>query len=403
MAEIISSFDRRSMNGYYKNTLAPSNFLRRIYFPKTVKLPTPKLERDFKKSKRIAAPFVSPKVGGKLYTDRGFDLQKYSIPTVGTAIKLSAEDEAFTRGLGQNPYALKQAYQKVADYLDDQNNQIARKEQLMIAELLTTGKFQIQEVDAEGANLGEAYEVNFGMTNIHKTGAGKFADSKPWTDPTSDPIEDLKKLRKEIWQKTGLNPRVVTLSPDVATIFIDHSKVKEVLNTRRVELGNIKPETLEPGVVYLGYINALGQDFYEYQDYIYDEKTQAEKEVLKEGSVIMGTTQNEMLYGAIALYSRDKEGQISENALPDIFTQERVADSWREGNKTRVLETLSKPLPFPTDIDSFAYLDVTGVAVGGYSLKKEQIEEAEVVEEATTENEATEEAAGDNKKVRKGK
>ncbi|MGL5612728.1 hypothetical protein, partial [Cetobacterium sp.] len=89
--------------------------------------------------------------------------------------------------------------------------------------------------------------------------------------------------------------------------------------------------------------------------------------------------------------------------LPDIFTQERVADSWREGNKTRVLETLSKPLPFPTDIDSFAYLDVTGIAVGGYSLKKEQIEEAEVVEEATTENEATEEAAGDNKKVRKGK
>ena len=135
-------------------------------------------------------------------------------------------------------------------------------------------------------------------------------------------------------------------------------------------------------------------DIYEYQDWYFDETTETDKEILPEGSVIMGTTGNEMLYGAIAIYDRKSDGTLGE---PTIYKGERVADSWREGNKSRNLETMAKPLPYPTDIDGFAYLNLksaSGASVASIS------EETEVVEEVITENETVTEG---DKKVKKGK
>lgn len=356
MSNVIGNFDRRVLNGFYKQEKPASTFLRRIFFPVTNLLDTPKVEKHFKKGKRRTAPFVSPKIGGKFYTEKGFDIHQNAIPTVGVSIKLSAEDEAFTIGLGQNPYS-KNQYAKVGSYLRDQSDMITRTEQMIIAELLTTGKFAVQEVDTNGENLAEAYEIDFKMTNIFKAGAGEFAGTKNWGEDGSDPIADLKKMRLAIWKQAGINPRNVVLSPDVATNFIMHEKVKPYLDVKRIETGLIKPEVLEPGVLYLGYINELGMDIYEYQDWYLDEKTDTEKEILPPGSVVMGTTGNEMLYGAVALYDRKTDGTMGE---PTIYKSERVADSWKEGNKTRILETMAKPLPYPTDIDGFAYLNLLG-------------------------------------------
>ncbi|MGL6131697.1 MAG: major capsid protein [Fusobacteriaceae bacterium] len=350
----ILTFDRRVLNGFYKQEKPASTFLRRIFFPVTNMLDTPKVEKHFKKGKRRVAPFVSPKVGGKIYTNDGFDIHQQAIPTVGVCVKLSAEDEAFTIGLGQNPYAAN-PYAKVAEYLKDQSDMITRKEQIIIADLLTKGKFTVQEVGTDGSNAGTAYEVDFKMTNLFKAGEGEFADTKVWTDSTSNPIADLKKMRLAIWKNAGINPRNVVLSPDMATAFINHAKVKPYLDIKRIESGLIKPEVLEPGVLYLGYINELGMDIYEYQDWYLDETTGTDKEILPEGSVIMGTTGNEMLYGAVAIYDRKSDGTLGE---PTVYKAERVADSWREGNKVRNLETMAKPLPYPTDIDGFAYLNL---------------------------------------------
>lgn len=397
----ILTFDRRVLNGYYKQEKPASTFLRRIFFPITNLLDTPKVEKHFKKGKRRVAPFVSPKVGGKIITNDGFDIHQNAIPTVGVCVKLSAEDEAFTIGLGQNPYS-SNPYAKVGEYLKDQSDMITRKEQLIIADLLTTGKFTVQEVAPDGTNSGAAYEIDFKMSNIFQAGVGEFADTKIWTDPTSDPIADLKKMRLAIWKNAGINPRNTVLSPDMATAFINHPKVKPYLDIKRIETGLIKPEILEPGVLYLGYINELGMDIYEYQDWYLDEATNTDKEILPEGSVIMGTTGNEMLYGAIAIYDRKSDGTLGE---PTVYKGERVADSWREGNKSRNLETMAKPLPYPTDIDGFAYLNlktVSGASVASISEASVASisEETETVEEVITENETI--AEGD-KKVRKGK
>ncbi|MGL4566924.1 MAG: major capsid protein [Fusobacteriaceae bacterium] len=369
----IGSFDRRVLNGFYKQEKAPSTFLRRIFFPRTTLLDTPKVEKHFKKGKRRTAPFVSPKIGGKLYAEEGFEIHQKAIPTVGVSIRLSAEDEAFTIGLGQNPYSTNQ-YAKVGDYLKDQSTMITRTEQKMIAELLTVGKFNVQEVDTEGTNIGASYEIDFNMTNIFRAGAGEFLGSKAWTDEASNPIEDLKKMRTAIWKTAGINPRAVVLSPGVATSFINHKIVKEILDLKRVETGLINPEILEPGVLYLGYINELGMDIFEYQDWYLDETSGTDKELLPPGSVIMGTNDNEMLYGALAIYDRKIDGSIGE---PAIYKNERVADSWKEGNKTRILETMAKPLPYPTDIDGFAFLNT--IPAGTYT--KEATPENNEIEE----------------------
>ena len=58
------------------------NFLTKWFFPVEKTHVTEKVEFDVKKGKRIMAPFVSPRVGGKVITRNGFQTKEFSTPRI---------------------------------------------------------------------------------------------------------------------------------------------------------------------------------------------------------------------------------------------------------------------------------------------------------------------------------
>ena len=105
-------------------------------------------------------------------------------------------------------------------------------------------------------------------------------------------------------------------------------------------MGVIKPEVLEPGVVYLGTITALGIDVYEYQEYVHNGT--ADEAVMPEGAVILGPGNDNWMIGPIAIFPQRSTTGLGE---PEIHTKERVSHQWTADGKTISLETMGRFMP----------------------------------------------------------
>lgn len=334
-------FDKKVLMGVYEQSMRPSNFLKRIFFPTPKNSLTPNIELDFKKHKRRASAFVSPIKGGVINEKETFSTNAYKIPTVGECYVLNAENEAFERQAGEAIYGARMA-EKVGGYLQEHDNYISRSEIIACKDLLTTGVITVNEKNPDGT-AGASWAIDFTLTNKEVLGAG-FR----WDEATSDPIADLKRWKKDVVAKAGVSPRVCVLEPEAATAFVNNPKTKDQLNTRRVELGHINPTELEPGVIYLGTLSSLGLEMYEYQEQVYNGTDDVD--ILPKGTVLMGPGTDRWVIGPIALHSNNNGQDFSE---PEIFTKPRVAHSWIENGKKRNLETLARFIPLVGDIDGY--------------------------------------------------
>ncbi len=335
-----SIYDRKTLMGVYEQWNRPSNFLKRIFFGNTITSQTPNIEFDFKKHKKKTAAFISPILGGVVQTKEGFSVKEYKMPVVGETYILSAEDEAFERKAGQQIYEQKMM-PKIAGYLEEHDNAISRKEILTCAELLTTGTITVQEKNTSGED-GNLWNIDFGLTNTETLGSGLM-----WNEEGTDPIADLKRWRTTVSNASGIAPRICVLEPEAASAFVNNENVKDMLDTRRITLGQIDPTVLEVGVTYLGTLTSLGLEMYEYQEQVHDGTKDVD--ILPKGTVIMGPGSDKWVIGPIALEIGDKKG----GAEPEIITAERVAHSWVEKNKTRNLETMARFLPLVGDISAY--------------------------------------------------
>ena len=116
--------------------------------------------------------------------------------------------------------------------------------------------------------------------------------------------------------------------------------MKEFLDKRRIEFGNVNPTPDQefPGVVYQGRI--LGMDVYTYDEYYFDSKTKSEKAIIPGDRVILigGQSRFEMHYAA-----------IFDGARGTINKTQTYAYTWVEKGKTKWLELESKPLFVPVN------------------------------------------------------
>ena len=181
------------------------------------------------------------------------------------------------------------------------------------------------------------------MTNKETLG-----DGLRWNQPGTDPIADLKRWKTTVVKTSGISPKVCVLEPESASAFINNVSVKDQLNTRRIELGQINPVELEPGVTYLGTLTSVGLEMYEYQEQVHNGTENVD--IMPKGIVIMGPGNDKWVVGPIAIHTKNDGLNFSE---PEIYTAERVAHSWIEKGKKRNLETLARFIPKVGDIDGY--------------------------------------------------
>ncbi|MBB3192052.1 major capsid protein [Halomonas cerina] len=342
-------FATRTMLAAVEQMKRARRFLGTLYFGAApVNSPTEYIDIDIIKGHRKMAPFVRPNRPGKVVDRSGSVMRSYKAPYIKEKLETSA-GMLLNRQPGEHIYSGRTPLQRAGDQLardmEDLDDQINRREEWMAAQALTTG-----EVEVKGDGVDDV--IDFQMSNDHLvTEATTWAETDGNGKSVADPIADLRKYKSRIAKASGRTANAVVMSSEAGEAFLTNTNTKDRLNTRRIDLGMIRPEQLPDGVTYLGYLNDPGMDLYAYEEWYVDDEGN-EQPMIPAGGLIVGPTNSRcgMLYAAI------QDMDAIEGAMFDVA---RYPKSWvTKDPSVRWLMMQAAPLPGFHEPDAFLFSTV---------------------------------------------
>lgn len=336
----VDIFEPRTLLEAVEQMLPPRSFLLDTFFASVDQAMTKTVDIDIIKGTRKMAPFVSPRMAGKLVVDQGFTTNTFTPPYLKPK-KVTVAGQLFTRAPGEVLYMGKTPQQRAAEKLGKDLAELdelcIRREEWMAAQALLTGQIPVK---GEGVDV----VINFQMAATHKV---TLTGAALWTDGTSDPIAKLREWSQLIAKDSGLTPDNVVLGSSVIDAFVNNPQVKDKLNNRRFELGIIQPQQLPNGVIYYGYLPDPGLDVWSYNEWYVDPDTGNTQPMLPVDRIILGASraQTKRAYAAIQDVEAIEEG---------LFAVRRYPKTWvSKDPSARLLMLQSAALPIPSQIDGF--------------------------------------------------
>lgn len=333
----------KTLYGVIKRMPPVNTFLRDTFFKNVVTFSTKSVEFDMKKGNRAMAPFVHPKIGGKIIKNQGYQTMSYTPPMV-VPDKVSTAEDFMIRMPGENPYSGMtpegRALRQLGTEYQELEEMITRREEWMAAQTLFTG-----QIPVVGEGLNEVIDFNF-TNRVELT-------TDLWSDHEVE-ILDMFEDWYRIVQRGGLvNPNIAILGQDAAQEFVNNKQIMAKLDTKNYELANIAPKQLKGGATWLGRYGKLNLDFYQYNEWYEDDWTDPEnpetKELVPTDSLMLASTNAafSMLYGAHTFVDKKTEQWRTVEGA-------RIPDSWVEKRPDRRMISLaSHPLTVPHEVDSW--------------------------------------------------
>lgn len=301
------------------------------------------VEIDIIKGKRRIAPFQTPRVEGELVEKRGHSTREYTPAYVKPKQELQATDVVDDRIAGESQYSLKSPQEREAEalatQLNDLEDMIIRREEWMCAQQLVNGY-----VDVKGK--GVDYRIELGMEASHK-----ITVATAWSDKANaTPISDIGFAVSLISKDAGISANSVVGNAATIEEMLETTNFKDRLNTRRMELGTVKPEQYGENAAYYGDIFIQGKrlEIWSYDEWYVDENGD-EQPMLPDGKVIVTSDKADFRrhYGAI----KDKKaGWAAIPRFPKTWDQEDPSITW--------IMVQSAPLPAAHQIDAICVLTV---------------------------------------------
>lgn len=317
-------------------------FLQKTFFPTEQTHISEKVEFDVRKGKRIMAPFVSPRKGGKVIKRQGFHTNQFTTPKIAPERVLTIDDIT-KRAIGENIYSQRTPEERedelLAKDMSDLEDAIARRREWMCRQILFEGKIDVVDED-EGVDV----QIDFGFDNIVV-----LAVDEKWSLATVDPMILLRKLKKRIVKNTGKAPDIMIFASDVIEDFTTNPFVEKAMNMLKYKNIVIEPRVVDPALTFYGRIAELDLDIYSYDEWFLNDEGE-EEAMIPEGTVLMGHSAGEgqIEYGLVT-QMEDKKVQSYEAKL--------VPKRWvDETNEVEMLRLTSRPLPRPFDVDSWAVI-----------------------------------------------
>lgn len=266
----------------------PASFLLDAFFPmvQTDPLGREEIYFDIDESKPRLTPFCSPLIAGRVVEDQGYSTKSFK-PAYAKDKRRFLPNAPLRRlrgeTIGGNLTPMERRQAQLAESLEDQLEMLTRREEVMAAEALTTGKVTVE---------GEGYPttvVDFGRDpalTVTLSGGAR------WGETGVKPLDGVEEWAALIQEKSGAVARDVVMDPKAWRIFRADEQVEKLLDLRRggdpsLQVG---PMARGQGQQKARYVGSIGDfDFWVYQD-VYvdpDDETQATKLLMPEHSVTM--------------------------------------------------------------------------------------------------------------------
>lgn len=339
-------YTTREMIEAIDQTPPVKSFLQKTFFPNEQTHVTEKVEFDIRKGKRIMAPFVSPRKGGKVITRQGWKTNQFTTPKLAPERILTIDDIS-SRAIGENIYSQRTPAERenelLAKDLTDLEESIVRRKEWMCRQILFDGKLDVIDED-EGIDI----QIDFNFNNIIVLGT-----DEQWTLKTANPLPLFRRLRKKIIKDTGRAPDIAIFSSDVIETFITNEfvlKSMDVLNMKNVV---IEPRIIDPALTFYGRIAELDLDIYTYDEWFLNDKEEDES-IIPQGTVLVAhsTGEGQIEYGLVTQMEDKKFYSYEGKLVPKVWVD--------ENSEIKKVRLTSRPLPRPYDVASWAVIHARG-------------------------------------------
>ncbi len=340
------AYETRELVGVLEQNLPPSLFFLSTFFRREKLSMARTVEIDIIKGKRKVAPYSRPMSEGRIMDNRGFSTNQYQPPYMKPLKTLSPSDLGkrlpgnTVYDQSNSPAAL--ASRSIGEKLGEMEVGISRAEEIQAAQALQTGKVTI---DGDGYNN---VQIDFLMNSTHlPTRSG----TTRWNVSTGTPLDDIKSWQEDlILADSGLHAGVLIFGKNAWAAFKAREfGVGKTFDMMKVNNGEINPQQLSPGVIYLGFLKEQGVDMYLYNDY-YEDANGDTQPMMHPDKVLMGSVD--------ALCVRHY-GMIEDFDANGIF--KRFPKSWFTKNPSALFVQLqSAPLMALHQPDAFVCATVIG-------------------------------------------
>lgn len=344
----VNLFDTRTMMGMItEGEKETKSFFRDRYFKNRPTFDTAKIDFDIVGLKdRKLAPFVHPKVGGVAIDRTGYRTESYEAPAI-SLLRVTTAEDMLKRSPGETIYNGKTPQARAAEILgkdlSDLDDLITRREEVMCREALLEGKVTVK---------GDGYDevIDYWPSADKPT----TALATKWTASTADAtaiMADLRTIRRAMVKKAGFVPNEIICGSSVIDCLVSKLAAANALDNRRVDLGQINPQTLPNGLTYWGYLKDSALDIYSYDDWFVNDDGN-EVPMMPEDKILMASpnARTTLAYGIVPLVV----GEKGDNAV--AFAEgARVPNSWvqRAAPAGRVVQLNSRPLPIINQVYGF--------------------------------------------------
>ena len=341
----INMYDSRVMTESLQQLYPPKTWLRDKIYTRSENHTSRYVDIDIVKGERHVAAYVNPKNEGKTVQREGYKTRIYKAPYTKEKMATTAQD-FLKREPGQTIYAVNQtsgerAQMQLGKDLRNLGERIDRLEELQCSQGLQTGV-----VTVEGEDVSDSIDFDLSGAGA-KSGSSHLpvlTSTALWSDHTnSTPLVNLTAWSKIIKIDSGLVAGDVICGSDAIQDLVRNAEVKDLLDNRRINMGEIDVQKLnEQGVKYWGYLKDPGVDLWEYVAFYYDKVTETTVPYIGARKVVM--------YGA-GMYAKRHYGAIED--VRAMVVAQRFAKSWiAEDPSARMVMLQSAPLMAPHQTDA---------------------------------------------------
>lgn len=308
------------------------NFLTDLFFKNSDTVATEEIMLEITKGGDHVAPFVTPLEMGRPVVDRKTSTNLIKAPNIAVSRTLGPNDY-FVREAGMNFFGnynpAERVGKRIAEILTGQERYISNKEELMVAQFLTTGK-----VTSTGKEAN--YEVDYGIDNMVT-----LESDKQWGKTGVNPLTSLDGILAKA-EESGVIVRNVVMGLTAADKFMNSPEFKKDILSRDLQSEFVKEVTRQyPGVVWLGTYKTYGVELFRYSRKVigYDGK---EIQLMPTNMILGGSAEGKILYAPII-----------NMGTSDVHMVKRFSDVDSPNKKQKNVTTESRPVLQPDDLAGY--------------------------------------------------
>lgn len=353
MENIFGITDTFTLLGAVEQIKTPANYLTQTFFPN--KMPTANtswVAVEFKKGKRLLAPYIVRGSRGVNVSRDTAQARMYTAPMMGARRIISLQDVE-QRMFGETPVYTtmtpeERAARMQARDLTELLAMIENRKNKICADILQTGKTVIQGYADDGQTYIED-EIDFQFDGI-------VTPTTTWDNAGATIYSDLRAACDRIAENTGTLPTLMLCGKNVEQYLINNTEIfkwLQILNPANLTMANFAPKYTAPQARYIGTIPALGLEIHSYLETYYDESDKKVKPFIDpDVAIVCNPGRGYQLTGAITLLESGQYHTYAAEYVPHYTFND-------EANQT-ALAVYSRFIAVPDNLDDYVVIKTKG-------------------------------------------